>query len=155
MSAKVLKNVMNIRPIMIAPCGMNCGICRAYLRDRNRCIGCNIDGSQKANHCSICSIKACDERAGASFCFDCNKYPCTRLEHLDQRYITKYGMSMIQNLDQIKEIGLKRFMEMENTRWVCPECGSPICIHNKKCYICGKQYSSPIVKHAQPAPINK
>jgi predicted RNA-binding Zn-ribbon protein involved in translation (DUF1610 family) len=52
-------------------------------------------------------------------------------------------MSMIQNLDRIRKIGIKRFMEIENTRWVCPECGNPICIHNKKCYTCGKQYSFP------------
>ena len=139
-----MKKLTNIPSVLIAPCGMNCGICRAYLRHRNRCIGCNLDGSQKANHCSICSIKTCDQRsATSSFCFECDKYPCTRLEHLDQRYITKYGMSVIQNLDRIRKIGIKRFMEIENTRWVCPECGNPICIHNKKCYTCGKQYPSP------------
>ena len=144
-----MKKITDIPSVLIAPCGMNCGICRAYLRDRNHCIGCNMDGSQKANHCSICSIKLCDERAGASFCFDCNKYPCAQLEHLDQRYITKYGMSVIQNLDRIRKLGIKRFMEMENTRWACPKCGSPICIHNKKCYTCGKQYSFPKHKAAR------
>lgn len=25
---------------LIAPCGMNCGVCIAYLREKNRCQGC-------------------------------------------------------------------------------------------------------------------
>ena len=127
----------NIPFILIAPCGMNCGICMAYLRKRNKCVGCNIESPQRAKHCSICKIKNCTERPeGSQFCFDCTKYPCTRLKHLDKRYRTKYAMSMIENLNRIRDLGLDRFMEVENTRWVCPECGNPICVHNKRCYHC-------------------
>ena len=127
----------NIPSILIAPCGMNCGICMAYLREKNRCVGCNIESPQKLNHCFVCSIKNCTERNGGSkFCFECPKYPCARLKQLDKRYRTKYSMSMIENLNKIKESGLDQFMEIENTRWVCPQCGNPICVHNKRCYHC-------------------
>jgi hypothetical protein len=27
---------------LVAPCGMNCGICRAYLREKNKCPGCRV-----------------------------------------------------------------------------------------------------------------
>lgn len=129
----------NIPSILIAPCGMNCGICMAYLRDNNRCTGCNIESPKKPRHCLNCKIKYCSERAeGSLFCFECKKYPCARLRQLDKRYRTKYSWSLTGNLNEIKNSGLGRFMEIENTRWVCPNCGNPICIHNRKCYHCGE-----------------
>ena len=125
----------NIPPELMAPCGMNCGVCMAFLRQKNRCVGCNSEGTQKVNHCLVCRIKTCTARPeGAIFCYTCDKYPCRRLKQLDKRYRTNYGMSMIENLEKISDMGLESFMEVENTRWVCPECGSPICVHDKKCY---------------------
>ena len=127
----------DIPSALIAPCGMNCGICMAFLREKNSCTGCNVESPQKLNHCFVCSIKNCSEREdGSQFCFDCKKYPCARLRQLDKRYRTKYGMSMIENLNGIRDSGLDRFMEIENTRWVCPRCGNHICVHNGKCYTC-------------------
>jgi len=126
---------------MIAPCGMNCGVCATHLRDRNRCAGCLAEEGPKQKHCLVCSIKMCAERiGGATFCFVCTKYPCHRLRQLDLRYRTKYGMSMLENLDRIRDLGLDQFMVVENTRWVCPSCGSPVCVHDRRCYTCGAQY---------------
>ncbi len=47
-------------------------------------------------------------------------------------------MSMLENLERIKARGLAGFMKTENTRWACPKCGNPLCVHNKLCYVCGK-----------------
>ncbi|MCX6086485.1 MAG: DUF3795 domain-containing protein [Caldiserica bacterium] len=136
-----LKRTTSIPASMMAPCGMDCGICLARLRDRNRCTGCLSQEGPQQKHCTVCGIKLCAERTeGATFCFDCTKYPCRRLRQLDLRYRTKYGMSMIENLDHMCELGLDRFMAIENTRWVCPSCGSPICVHDRRCYTCGAQY---------------
>ena len=141
MASMKTKNVPNIPSDLIAPCGINCGLCYAHLREKDKCVGCNIDQPRKPKHCLTCRIKFCDQKPGASsFCFDCRKYPCTRLRQLDKRYVTRYGVSVIDNLDKINKLGIKQFMAIENTRWVCQECGGPICIHNKKCYSCGKQY---------------
>lgn len=118
----------------MAPCGMNCGICMAYLRDKNKCPGCrNLTKTSKIS-CLNCKIRNCK----VNFCFECQSYPCEKLKYLDKRYRNKYGMSMIENLNKIKEIGLEEFMKIENTRWICPKCGNQICIHNKKCYYCEK-----------------
>ncbi|MHB8107327.1 MAG: DUF3795 domain-containing protein [Candidatus Cryosericum sp.] len=133
------KRSTRIPVLMMAPCGMNCGVCAKHLRDRDPCLGC-LAIDRKLNHCEV-GIKVCTERnAGATFCFDCAKYPCRRLRQLDLRYRTKYGMSMLENLDRIRELGLERFMAIENTRWVCPACGNPICVHDRRCYTCGAQY---------------
>ena len=70
------------------------------------------------------------------FCFECGKFPCRRLKSLDKRYRTKYHMSMIENLEFIKEHGMERFREEEAAKWRCPECGEQICCHNGLCLNC-------------------
>ena len=58
---------------------------------------------------------------------------------LDKRYRTNYGMSMIENLERIKEIGLNVFVEGERERWLCLKCGGVICVHRGYCYDCGQR----------------
>jgi hypothetical protein len=47
----------------------------------------------------------------SAFCFECEKYPCAGLNHLDTRYRTKYSMSMIDNLESIKQFGIRNFIK--------------------------------------------
>jgi len=75
----------------------------------------------------------------AKYCFECEKFPCNNLEHLDKRYRTKYNMSMIENLENIKEFGVRTFLGTENQKWTCPECGGTICVHKGYCQSCGKK----------------
>jgi len=126
-------------PALIAPCGMNCGLCSGYLRAKKQCPGCRGDDANKSNYCVVCRIKNCEQLSGdeQSFCGDCETFPCKRLKQLDKRYQTKYGMSMLENLQTIREIGLDRFLAREKTRWTCPECGGLICVHKVHCLACG------------------
>jgi len=123
---------------LIAPCGMNCGICLGHLRDKNVCQGCWGDIAQKLHHCANCSIKNCELLANtdSKFCYECPKFPCTRLKQLDKRYRTKYHMSMIQNLETIRGEGLNKFLQQEHKRWLCPVCGGVICVHSDYCLNC-------------------
>jgi hypothetical protein len=132
---------LNIDTVMIAPCGMNCGICRAHLRDKNICPGCNELDENKHKYRISCRIKNCEERKelSANYCFLCKGFPCARLKQLDKRYRTKYGMSMIDNLNMIKEAGIDSFMILENKKWACEKCGDAICVHTWKCSKCGYQ----------------
>jgi len=138
---------------MIAPCGMDCAICTGFLRDpreKNVCPGCNADDVHKPLACASCRIKNCSELDGAkpagtgsapaaqTFCFVCAKYPCTRMKQLDKRYRTKYGMSMLENLATIRELGLDEFVARERVRWTCPGCGGVICVHRTECVYCGR-----------------
>ena len=70
------------------------------------------------------------------FCYDCKKYPCTRLKQLDKRYRIKYQMSMLENLENIRKVGLGQFIKMEKVRWMCPDCGVTICVHKGRCLSC-------------------
>ncbi len=131
----------NFDKILIAPCGMNCGICYAYLRTKNKCDGCNIENPNKPKSCILCIIKNCDviQSNESGFCFECDAFPCKRLKQLDKRYRTKYAMSMIENLLFIQKLGIEAFLSSENKRWECKSCGGTINVHHKVCDICGKE----------------
>lgn len=115
---------------LIAPCGMNCGLCLHYLRANNKCPGC-FSGRKVNNKCIKCAIKLCKERQG-EYCFNCDKFPCDRLKRMDKRYQEKYEMSEIANLEIIKEKGLESFLRQEEKKWVNSD--GTYCVHDKKRY---------------------
>ncbi len=132
----------SIKPDLIAPCGMNCGICHAYLREKNTCAGCNVYDENKRVSCQNCRIKNCEniKNSKAKFCYDCADFPCKRLKQLDKRYKEKYHMSMIENLEFIKHNGVEAFCLKEEKRWTCKNCGSIICVHKTNCLNCGNTW---------------
>lgn len=132
------KKTNAIRTTLIAPCGMNCRLCRAYIRDKNKCPGCRGDDSLKSKSCANCKIKNCEKiaKGNLKYCFGCDSFPCVKLNHLDNRYRTKYGMSMIDNLNNIRELGIRQFIKNEKEKWTCPDCGEIICVHKPQCLSC-------------------
>jgi hypothetical protein len=124
---------------LIAACGMNCGLCIGYLREKKPCGGCyKKDDKNKPEVCRSCKIVNCESLAqtDSGFCYDCDKYPCTRLKNLDKRYKSNYGMSMIENLELIKRNGIEIFLTYEQDRWTCKVCGSGVSVHRKYCLKC-------------------
>ncbi|MDD5339397.1 MAG: DUF3795 domain-containing protein [Dehalococcoidales bacterium] len=129
--------------ILIAPCGMNCGVCGNYLAMKNDlkkngvyksyCPGCRPRGKNCAFMKKNCELVG---EGKVQFCFECPDFPCLRLKHLDKRYSTKYHMSMIENLNFIKENGMEKFLEKETKKWQCPECGGVISCHHGVCFTC-------------------
>ena len=129
---------------LIAPCGMNCGICMAYLREKNKCHGCRAADTNKKVTVIRCKIKNCEDvqKGKVKFCFECEK-PCARLKQLDKRYRTKYDMSMLENLAFIKNNGIDAFIVQQTEKYKCPKCGGVICVHRKKCYDCQYTMTEP------------
>jgi hypothetical protein len=136
-------NRVQFDPSLIAPCGMNCGTCLGYLREKNRCPGCRVFSSDKAVSIQRCIIPGCEHLAKteSGFCYECQKFPCRRLKQLDLRYRTKYRTSFMENLMMIKEKGIETFLEFESERRSCPQCGSVLCVHRPHCMTCGKAAS--------------
>jgi hypothetical protein len=124
-------------PELIAPCGMNCGLCRAYQKEKGRCEGCR-PGPNKRTRIN-CRIKTCAAKLESAlpFCYTCGAFPCGRLKKLDARYRAKYHMSEISNLEYIRDNGLDEFLLCEEERWTCVKCGSTVCVHNPVCAHCG------------------
>jgi hypothetical protein len=71
------------------------------------------------------------------YCFECNEFPCERITHLDKRYRTKYGTTVIANLLSIQKSGINKFVRSENRKWTCSACGAMLCMHKPQCLSCG------------------
>ncbi|MGE5432812.1 MAG: DUF3795 domain-containing protein [Syntrophomonadaceae bacterium] len=126
--------------LLIAPCGINCGVCRGHLRAKNKCPGCRATDNCKPKTRLACKIKTCSvfTEGKAKYCFECEDFPCRSLKQLDKRYRTKYHMSVTENLMAINTSGIRKFLQEEKTRWTCKECGGTICVHTGICSSCGK-----------------
>ena len=124
---------------LIAPCWINCGVCMAHLRKKNKCPGCRGDDAGKPITRIICKIKTClhFQKKNLKFCFSCSDFPCGILEHLDKRYRTKYKVNVIENLNFIKKYGVKKFQAEEKIKWTCL-CGGTVCVHKGHCLTCGR-----------------
>lgn len=133
----------SIDPILIAPCGLNCRLCYAYIREKNHCPGCRGDDTQKMKSCLACRIKNCEKlvEGGFQYCYECDIFPCALMKRLAKRYRTKYGVNPFENLNTIQENGIDHFVEIEMTKWTCPECGTILCMHKPQCLSCGYDWN--------------
>ena len=128
---------------LIAPCGIDCRLCRAYGRNRNPCPGCRTSAGGCTSGCVRC-LKCATLASGlVNYCFECAEFPCKRLEHLDQRYRTRYATSPIANLRRIQADGIRVFVRSENEKWTCPRCGAMLCMHEPQCAACGYTWHQP------------
>ena len=129
-----------ITSFLIAPCGLNCRLCRAYQRRRNPCPGCRVTDATKPKTRVMCRIKTCPKRIaeGIQYCSACGDFPCSHLTHLDKRYQSRYGTSPVENLDIIRERGMAAFVQAENRKWICAHCGAMLCMHEPRCPGCGE-----------------
>ncbi len=125
---------------LIAPCGMNCSLCYAFLREKNKCTGCRGEDTGKGKSILQCRMRTCTLRRGKFCSSKCECFPCERLRGLDKRYRTKYGMSMLDNLAKIESSGVRSFLRSENTKWACPGCGGTLCVHKPACQVCGRKW---------------
>jgi hypothetical protein len=116
---------------LIAPCGINCGVCRGHLRQNNPCNGCNFANQNMPKTRAQCRIRLCNKRKGR-FCCNCAEFPCGLLKRLDKRYRTRYDMSEIENLLYIKTNGIKKFLERETRKWISDK--GILCVHDRKYY---------------------
>lgn len=129
---------------LIAPCGIDCSHCSAYLngqyephgRYKSKCAGCRPRNKQCAflkKHCPLLPDNKVD------FCFECPDFPCERLTHLEERYkIRGFPTSFIANNKRLKEVGPEKLRKELDKRFACPDCGGPTSIHDRICYVCGK-----------------
>lgn len=127
---------------LVAPCGMNCGVCSGYLALRHDvkskgirmpyCDSCRPRDKKCAFLKKRCELLLNNK---VRFCYECKDFPCERLLHLDKRYTTYFRMSMIQNLKSIRKKGISEFLKKEEEKWKC-HCGGVICCHNGICFNC-------------------
>ena len=138
---------MNVEDLveLIAPCGMNCGVCDKYLafnhhlpkkRGKNGyCQGCRPQNKDCSFIKQKCKTKEIYE---IRFCFECTIFPCEMLVSGSKKYKARYNYDFVESLSFIKEKGVLQFIEWQSELHKCSKCGDTICIHNQKCYSCDR-----------------
>ncbi len=101
------KTVAN--PQMVAFCGLYCGACTRYLK--NKCPGCHAN-----TKASWCKIRSCCLEHGYSSCADCEEFLTPKDCKIFNNFISKifgfiFNSDRAACIDQIKEVGHTAFAE--------------------------------------------
>lgn len=148
-----------------APCGLYCGVCAIYIahRDDNqrlkqglvnlyqgktpdmgtlpgsenlttediKCQGCMSD--EPFAYCRQCKIKDCTQEKGYSGCHQCDEFPC---EHIDNFPMAVGKKVILRATADRREVGTEQWMQDEEARYVCPQCGNKVFRGAFKCTQC-------------------
>jgi len=98
-----------------------------------QCVGCKPSGKSCAHLKKFCKKLLKNE---IEYCYECIDFPCKQLQKLDKKYRERFNMSMIKNLEYIRDKGMKEFLKSQEEKYKCQNCQGVICVHNGKCYSC-------------------
>jgi len=146
-------------PEFIAPCGLYCGVCGILYatRENNQkfkerllsfyngtlpgsedlkvedisCRGCLSE--EPFVYCQRCGIRDCTKNKGYAGCFECNDFPC----QLIKDFPIPVGKSVIMRaIPHWREVGTEKWIQDEEARYLCPECGHKLFRGAKRCNSC-------------------
>jgi hypothetical protein len=157
---------VSINQDFIAPCGLYCGVCAIYIahRDNNqtfkerlvnlfkggvpgkgklpnsenltiedmKCRGC-LSG-ELFMHCQQCEIRACTIEKGYTGCHQCGEFPC---QHIQDFPMTVGKKVILRTIPYWREVGSEKWIQDEEARYICPECGNKLFRGVVKCNKCG------------------
>ncbi len=90
-------------------CGIFCGTCPKYTRDKRKCYG--AEGHCEIRRCGI--YKCCIEKKNYKFCNECSTFPCSKFKNFADGWL-KLGQNLYENQELLKVIGEKEFSKMFN-----------------------------------------
>ncbi|MDU1890186.1 MAG: DUF3795 domain-containing protein [Dysgonomonas sp.] len=106
---KVIPKYYNGR---IPACGVFCGGCPMYVKEKNPCPGAEINKKR----CEGCkSYHLCCQERGISNCYECNTFPCARFKRFAKNWL-KYGQNLIENQKLLRKISKEKFLEHYNSK---------------------------------------
>lgn len=141
-------------------CGIYCGNCPAFLAPRQGdeaemaglaqannmaphevgCDGCLSD--RLMPECQECrhGFRACAKKHAVTWCHECSEFPCQRLEdfrEIHQRNGVSHHRQVISELQRMKDMGCKAWLEMKASQCACPSCGRVLYWFERECQSCG------------------
>ena len=146
---------------LVAVCGLYCGACSIYraTQDENepvlkdfaegltartgkqfsiddvRCDGCLCQGRLDL-WCRNCQMRSCKQlQSGKVRCSDCEEFPCSRLTNFKNDGM-KHHIEIIDNLENIRKIGIEAWAAQEEKRWTCPKCKKVLSWYDPCCPNC-------------------
>jgi len=133
---------------LAGPCGFYCGTCSHFLARskgmlaqkhlKHGCKGCRIQDKRCAWVKRDCALL---RKRQVTFCFECSAFPCSNLRQLDARHRGDDNLSLIENLNRIREVGPELWLLEQGEKWKCPECGGSLCVIDRECYDCGYKFT--------------
>jgi len=146
---------MAINPDFVSPCGLYCGVCAIHIADQDKnekfkkrlvelykggipgkgtlpnsenltttdikCNGCLSDNLFM--HCKQCDIRDCIKEKGYDGCHKCNEFPC---KHIDNFAMAVGKKVILRSVPYRKKYGTQKWIENEEARYFCPECGNKV-----------------------------
>ena len=146
---------MKINPNFISPCGLYCGVCAIYIAHREanqkfkerlvnvykgnvpdkgtlpnsdelsiediNCCGCLSD--EQFLHCRQCEIRDCTKQKGYTGCHQCAEFPC---QHIEDFPMTVGKKVILRAIPYWREVGTEKWIQDEEARYICPECGNKV-----------------------------
>ena len=134
----------SLKKVLVGACGLRCDICTMYraYHDQNlellteapenfrtrleipkevkfediACEGCR--SSTLFKYCAECSLKDCISKKGVDWCYECEDFPCESLSDWQARW----RMPVITNLNEIKKMGVEKWLKIKEEMWICPKC---------------------------------
>jgi predicted RNA-binding Zn-ribbon protein involved in translation (DUF1610 family) len=146
---------MQIKKELLAPCGLYCGVCSIYIahRDNNlkfkerllpvykafaktiediSCTGC-LSSDVVFPVCNVCSIKKCCMDKEIDGCHQCDDFPCKFIENFPVAVAKKV---IKRTVPFRRKNGTEKFVEEEEKRYHCPNCGNSLFRGVKRCNVC-------------------
>ncbi len=150
---------MQIDSNLLAPCGLYCGVCAVFYatKDNNQkfrerllgvfkgklpnsenltaedilCEGCLSE--QPFLYCEKCLIRECTTSRGYIGCHECDDFPCLYIEN----FPIPVGKKVImRTVPYWRQVGTEKFVQDEEARYQCPECGHKLFRGAKRCNRC-------------------
>jgi len=156
---------MTINPNFASPCGLYCGVCAIHIADQDnnekfkerlvglykggvpgkgtlpnsenltttdiKCNGCLSD--TLFMHCKQCDIRDCVKEKGYEGCHQCDEFPCKLIDNFSMAVGKKV---ILRSVPYRKKYGTQKWIEDEEIRYFCPECGNKVFRGVTKCNNC-------------------
>jgi predicted RNA-binding Zn-ribbon protein involved in translation (DUF1610 family) len=84
-------------------------------------------------HCRQCGIRDCTKEKGYSGCHECDEFPCELIENFSMVVGKKV---MLRSVPYRREVGTEKWIQDEEARYICPECGNKVFRGAAKCNQC-------------------
>jgi hypothetical protein len=136
-------------------CGLYCGACSILKAFRTgvkdplasffsdeagmtlQCRGCKSD--QLFVNCAKCDIRPCAQAKGIEHCINCPDYPCVHFAPLEFLTEKLPHLSVIAaNTQAIRDGGVDRWLDGQEAKWKCPDCGTDFTWYAAHCSSCGR-----------------
>ena len=155
---------MTHNPDFASPCGLYCGVCAILIAHRGNnqkfkerlvslykgemgkgtlpnaesltvddihCGGCLSD--DRFMHCRQCEIRDCVHQKGYTGCHECAEFPC---RHIDDFSMVVGKKVILRAVPYRREHGTEKWIEDEEARYHCPQCGNKVFRGAARCNQC-------------------